>query len=166
MKEYPTQEYLKSILTYRDGMLYWKVLVKTNMPIGSRAGTKNSKGYRHVVIDKTRYLEHRLIWIWHNGNIVSDLVIDHIDRNKENNKIENLRALTNSQNLHNRTNSNISILNGKPNWKNYMGRVIIDGNLMRKSFFTESEAKEWVKEIKKNYILHLDKSKVDSIIEE
>lgn len=156
IREYPSQEYIKSILDYRDGGLYWKILVKSNMPIGSRAGTKISQGYRCIVINKTRYCEHRIIWIWHNGRIDSGLVIDHIDRDKSNNLIENLRILTNSQNLHNRDNSNISILNGEPHWKNYMGRVIIDGKLLRKSFHTESEAKIWVADIKNNYLPSID----------
>lgn len=159
IREYPSQEYIKSILDYRDGGLYWKILVKSNMPIGSRAGTEISQGYRCITINKIRYCEHRIIWIWHNGRIDSGLVIDHIDRDKSNNLIENLRILTNSQNLHNRDNSNISILTEEPHWKNYMGRVIIDGKLLRKSFHTESEAKLWVADIKNNYLQSIDNEK-------
>lgn len=166
MKQYPNQDKLHELFEYRDGNLYWKVRLKTNMPIGSRAGTVNSQGYRHIIIDKTRYLEHRLIWIWHNGNASTDLVIDHIDRNKTNNRIENLRIITNSQNLHNRNNSNVSLLNGKSHWKNYMGRVIIDGKLMRKSFHTESEAKTWVENLKNNYLLSIDNQESHDRIEE
>ena len=41
---------------------------------------------------------HRQVWIYHNGEIPSGLLIDHIDRNKDNNQIENLRLATQSEN--------------------------------------------------------------------
>ena len=45
-------------------------------------------------------MAHRLIWIYHYGQD-PDLDIDHIDRNRANNRIENLRLVTRSQNNHN-----------------------------------------------------------------
>ncbi len=44
---------------------------------------------------------HRIIWIMHNGPIPANLQIDHIDRNKLNNRIENLRLVTASGNKQN-----------------------------------------------------------------
>lgn len=41
---------------------------------------------------------HRQVWMYHYGEIDRDLVVDHIDRDKGNNQIENLRLVTKSEN--------------------------------------------------------------------
>lgn len=46
---------------------------------------------------------HRYVWEWHNGKIPKGFVIDHIDRNKDNNQIENLRLVTPSENAMNQS---------------------------------------------------------------
>lgn len=57
---------------------------------------KNSGYYRNAHV-KPHSL-HRQVWIYHNGKIPKGMTIDHIDRNKNNNQIENLRLATYSQN--------------------------------------------------------------------
>ena len=42
---------------------------------------------------------HRLIWETFNGKIKSGLEVDHIDGNKHNNKLKNLRVVTHSENM-------------------------------------------------------------------
>lgn len=44
---------------------------------------------------------HRAVWEYHNGKIPDGLTIDHIDRNKDNNEIDNLRLATYSENIRN-----------------------------------------------------------------
>ncbi|EDP9631357.1 hypothetical protein AFK16_000939 [Salmonella enterica subsp. enterica] len=41
---------------------------------------------------------HQYVWMLYNGEIPDGFVIDHIDRNRTNNKVENLRLVTRSQN--------------------------------------------------------------------
>lgn len=91
----PSKEVLHSLFTYKDGELYWKIKPAQRVKIGDTAGCYNQK-YKQVYIFNKRYFLHRIIFMLHHGHISDQ--IDHIDGNPSNNKIENLRAVTNSQN--------------------------------------------------------------------
>lgn len=71
---------------------------------GDVAGTLDNKYYR-VKTDEGFIAVHRIIWRLFNGEIPDDLVIDHIDRNPSNNKISNLRLVTELVNNRNRNKS-------------------------------------------------------------
>lgn len=63
-------------------------------------------GVEYPVISFSRlggYLIHRLVWVWHNGPIPIGMRIDHINRNQFDNRIENLRCVTDLQNRSNRS---------------------------------------------------------------
>ena len=97
-----TQQYIKFLFNYKNGELYWKKLTSnlSRVKIGSKAGHLNkSDGYCRIIINNKSYLVHRLIFLYHYGYLPK--YIDHIDRNKSNNNIENLRGVTRSQNLMN-----------------------------------------------------------------
>ena len=88
--------------TYKDGALYWKIDRKhTTCKVGMRAGSlSKSSIYRTVYIDNKQYLEHRIIFLMCNGFLPE--MIDHINCDKTDNRIENLRAsnkYTNMQNV-------------------------------------------------------------------
>ena len=91
---------LEDALEYRDGSLYWKIKVRSDIPAGTRAGTINPGGYRVIIFKKKNYLEHRLIWYLIYGTW-PDKDIDHINRVKDDNRIENLRLITESDNSRN-----------------------------------------------------------------
>lgn len=93
-----SKEYLQSLFDYRDGELYWKIS-KQKIIKGSKAGTLHHSGYVYLRINGKHYASHRLIFMMFNGYLPE--FIDHIDRNKSNNKIENLRATTKQQNSFN-----------------------------------------------------------------
>lgn len=65
-------------------------------------GSLTTDGYIRVNIQGKRYKAHRIIWEMFNGKIPESMVIDHIDGNKANNMIENLRLATQSQNQANK----------------------------------------------------------------
>lgn len=60
------------------------------------------KGYTKVKYQGKQYFAHRVIWEMNNGPIPEGQEIDHIDGNKSNNCIENLRLANRSQNCANR----------------------------------------------------------------
>lgn len=68
----------------------------SNKVRGKRAGYVTKNGRRALKIDNKSYLEHRLIFLFHYGYLPS--FIDHKDGNPLNNRIENLREATKSQN--------------------------------------------------------------------
>jgi len=98
-----TQEYLKSILNYNPetGVLTWAIFKNARAQIGDVAGTKDSKGYIQIRIDNRFYRAHRIIWIYVYGETPTHN-IDHIDGNRSNNAISNLRLASVSQNNQNR----------------------------------------------------------------
>jgi hypothetical protein len=62
----------------------------------------NCNGYCLIGFNDRLYYYHRIVWILINGDILdSNLEIDHIDNNKLNNKIENLRLVSNRKNQQN-----------------------------------------------------------------
>ena len=95
-----TQKQLKELLEYRDGELYWKVSPAKNVFIGDKAGGIDNKGRVRVCINKKSYQAHRLIFLICYGHLPK--MLDHIDGNPLNNKIENLRSANFSTNGFNR----------------------------------------------------------------
>jgi hypothetical protein len=95
------QNLVKELFEYRDGALYWKVCLNSRSPVGAKAGSFNHDNQRRYVrVNKVRYLEHRLIFLWHFGWLPKE--IDHRDACRTNNRIENLRPATTSQNQQNK----------------------------------------------------------------
>jgi len=99
MKTILTQELAKEMFKYDMGLLYWKVNRLIVRP-GELAGTLNSCGYRQVGFSGKIYLQHRVIFLMFKGYLPK--YIDHINGNRSDNRIENLREATSSQNNHNR----------------------------------------------------------------
>ncbi len=97
-----TQKRLHDLFEYReDGNLIRKVRTARCTKIGDVAGSLSSTGYIYVSIGGKRHRVHRMIFLYHHGYLTNGLQIDHIDGNPGNNRIENLREVTGSQNLMN-----------------------------------------------------------------
>ena len=109
-----TQEQVKLKYDYSEELgtlIHKEVLGVYNSYVGIPVGWKDAskKGYWVVKLNKKSYKLHRLVWLWHYGTLPNAL--DHIDRNKDNNRIENLRATTNAIHAHNK--DSINSKNGK-----------------------------------------------------
>lgn len=84
------------------GIFTWKIGRRGRAKVGTVAGTKHPKGYIRISLNHIDYLAHRLAWIAVNGEIHEDLVIDHINGDRSDNRIDNLRMVTGHQNANNR----------------------------------------------------------------
>ena len=96
-----TQARLKQLLHYdaSTGGFTWLVDLK-KVKTGDVAGCVNSRGYRLITVDQVSYRAHRLVILYVHGYMPENLV-DHIDRNRDNNRISNLREVSNQCNSRN-----------------------------------------------------------------
>jgi hypothetical protein len=92
------QALVKELFYYVDGILHNKV-TRGSAKINAPAGCVNSFGRHQICVYGGLYKTHRLIFLLHNGWLPK--YIDHIDGNPLNNKIENLRPATHSENMWN-----------------------------------------------------------------
>lgn len=92
-----TSDIIKEYFDYsQDGYLVWKKRTSNRINVGDRSGVVNTLGYRVIRLKTKLYLEHILIWCYHN-NEYPDCQIDHINRIRTDNRIENLRLAHNNQ---------------------------------------------------------------------
>jgi hypothetical protein len=100
---YPSQEDLLKTFRYEDGQLYWREQ-RYRRDLSKPAGSKFRNGYLSVSWSRggsrSRLLVHRVVWIMHHG--VVPQTIDHINRDRADNRLENLRDVSLSVNHMNR----------------------------------------------------------------
>lgn len=111
MRSNVTQEELLVLLTYKEGKLFWKTRgdnyfkskrsarIWNSRYAGKEAFTYCSDGYKAGRVFDKGYQAHRVIFCMAYGYWPSE--IDHIDGDRANNRIENLREATSSQNSKN-----------------------------------------------------------------
>jgi hypothetical protein len=97
-----TVERVRELFIYEKetGLLRWAVK-RQRISIGKIVGSKSSNGYLKVGIDFKNHFVHRIVWMVFHGEIPSN-VIDHINGNKSDNRIENLRIASPTLNNVNR----------------------------------------------------------------
>ena len=117
------------LLEYKDGDLYWKKSQGTRCK-GLKAGSYDRLGYLRVKINGIAYRHHRIVWLLCNGYL-PELSIDHIDKNKKNNLIENLREVSRVCNARNskqrKSKSGIKGVNWCNVNKKWIAKIFISG---------------------------------------
>lgn len=127
---------LKDVCEYDNGLLVKK---GTNFVYGSLT----TDGYLRASINGTRYKVHRVIWEILKGPIPEGYHIDHIDGNRCNNVIENLRLATPTQNVANSVGFGKYAKGVKKHGNKFQARIRIKGKYMHLgSYDTEEEASE------------------------
>lgn len=96
-----TQEWLLEFTIYKNGELWWKTKFTNACKLHKPIGCDNGRGYLVCRISGKSYRVHRLIWLYHYGEWPSDDV-DHINGIRNDNRIENLREATRTNNNYNR----------------------------------------------------------------
>lgn len=101
-----TAEYLRSILNYdqETGIFTWKVSTSRRVKAGDVAGSLGGAGYLNIKLQSRLHLAHRLAWLYMHSNWPTGQ-IDHINRIRTDNRIVNLRDVSNKQNHQNRSKS-------------------------------------------------------------
>ena len=114
---------------------------------GDIVGSKDTEGYLTINIEGTKYYIHRLVWLYHYGEWPD--VIDHDDHDRSNNKLDNLKNGThsdNSQNLSLRSTNKTGIQNISIN--NRDGSFAIQKTVNGKRLFATAKTLEEAKAVK------------------
>jgi len=107
IKELPTKEELEERFYEEGGRILWKPKTISRGRKSIRAGRpintyEDDAGYLRGVICKSSYPLSRLVYQINFGDLTPEYEIDHIDRNKRNNRIENLRKVLQGTNKRNK----------------------------------------------------------------
>jgi len=143
-----TQEYLKSILHYDKytGLFTWKIKRSNSTKIGMLSGYKERvTGYTRIVItlNKKRklYQAHRLAWLYENGAFPKHH-IDHINHDRSDNRIFNLREADytlngKNQSLHTTNKSGVSGVGFHSRDKVWQSFITIQDKRIHLGYFTD-----------------------------
>ena len=95
-KPLPTRKAVIELLKYNPetGEFLWNKTMNAKARKGQISGSVDKQGYRRIQICGTKWAAHRLAWLIVYKEDPGELTIDHKDRNKDNNKITNLRKAT------------------------------------------------------------------------
>jgi len=102
-KDLITVEEARQLFSYNPntGDLTWRVNRGARARAGNAAGWENGEGYLRTSVNRKRYLTHRLAWLVHYGSWPQDF-IDHINGDRSDNRLVNLREASRAENGRNR----------------------------------------------------------------
>jgi len=139
-----TQQLVAEYFDHKDGHLYWKKVAHPNKQylVGQEAGSIHATGYRHVTWKGKVHKVHRLIFLLEYGYMPKE--IDHINGDRQDNRLKNLREVTRSQNQCNRfvlTNntSGYAGVSWHKKSKSWVVRLMKDGKTKAIGYFKDLE---------------------------
>lgn len=140
-KPLPDLEYLKTQMSYDHltGHIAWKER-RPGRSKKENVGYTSKYGYRYVSMDGGNYFVHRLAWYLYYGEDPSG-VIDHKDGDRSNNRIENLRLGTQSQNMQNqkacRSNNQSGYLGVAVHFAGFTAQINVKGKKIHLGLFQD-----------------------------
>ena len=142
-----TAERVRQLLDYNSetGILTWRVNRRGQVKVGAIAGTLSSTGYTQVKLDGRCYKAHRIAWL-HRFGMMPKLQIDHINGDRLDNRLCNLRdvsQLVNNQNRRSASSCNTSGLLGVTHPsrdKTFSARIRYSGRKLCLGTFDTAEA--------------------------
>jgi hypothetical protein len=158
-----TQGYLKKCIYYNehDGLAVWKrrpvdhfkserdAKIWNTKNAGNCISCKGNNGYFRLSINGKSYSLHRLVFLYMDGSMPANQV-DHKDKNRLNNKYDNLRqatALINSQNQPLRSNNTSGIKGVYWNSlrKKWHARITVNKKVIHLGYYTKKKEAEIIR---------------------
>jgi hypothetical protein len=99
VRSLPSRLRINELFVYDNGKLFNRI-DRWRARAGQEAGTFCEDGYRYIRVDRKQYLAHRIIWKLLYGEDPEE--IDHINGNRSDNRITNLRSVSRLENMRNR----------------------------------------------------------------
>ena len=152
-KARPTIEELREYLDYdpETGVLMWKKRPSRRVKQGQVAGgSLNGEGYNQLGFSGMKFLAHRVAFALHRGRWPSPCC-DHIDGDKTNNRADNLRECSASENQRNRglsRNSTTGVKGVRRLSGGYLAKVVINRCGHNKWFRQLEDAAAYVKRLR------------------
>lgn len=146
MSEQKFIELLRKVLDYdpETGKFTWIAKVAKRVRVGDEAGSFNGRGYRTISVLDTKYQAHRLAWLLTYGRWPNH-EIDHINGDKSDNRLCNLRECTpaeNGQNLAAPASSSCGLIGAS--WGKHQGRwraqITVNGRKQHLGYFDDKWA--------------------------
>jgi hypothetical protein len=134
-KNQMSKDLANSLFYYRNGGIYWRKKQK-KIPLEREAGCIHHSGYRIVGYKKSIYMVHNIIWNMHNGIIPDGYTVDHIDRKRDNNILDNLRLATPSQQQHNKKCIGVHFANDVGKWQ---ARIMVNKTRFNLGYFDKKQ---------------------------
>lgn len=137
-----TQEYLKSRLKYEPetGHFYWLAPHKHHPRLVGQIAGCNREGYIVIRLQGFSYAAHRLAWLYVYGHMPTET--DHINRDKADNRISNLRDCKHSENVKNHsklTNGSGLPVGVRRMGKRYQARITCNGKIYYLGCFSTAD---------------------------
>lgn len=90
-----------------SGKLFWKAITTNRVRVGDEAGSPcKSTGYINVVVDGKGYTLHRIAILLSTGKYEKGTQVDHINHDRSDNRLENLRVVSHAVNMRNQSKRN------------------------------------------------------------
>lgn len=132
-----TYDRANELLRYEpsSGKLFWKKTTTNRVKVGDEAGSFcASTGYINVVIDGQGYTLHRIAILLTTGVYDKMVQVDHVDHDRGNNRLSNLRVVSHAENMRNQSlrNTNktgvtgVSVRYTRKGTKRYTATIVVD----------------------------------------